>query len=103
MIKKSSMFDFKSLVTKYMREVADKIDAGTSDITESQAIDILRIVAHERMSKEQACIYLNLSRSRFDELVRAKKLPKGRKQMGFKELYWFKDELDMAVRKLKNK
>lgn len=97
------MFDFKSLVVKYMREVADKIDAGTSDVTESQAIDILRIVAHERMSKEQACIYLNLSRSRFDELVRAKKLPKGKKEVGWKELAWYQDELDMAVRKLKNK
>ena len=97
------MFDFKSLVTKYMREVADRIDAGTSDVTESQAIDILRIVAHERMSKEQACVYLNLSRSRFDDLVREKKLPKGRKQVGFKEICWYRDELDTAVRKLKNK
>ena len=97
------MFDFKQLVVKYMKEVADNIDAGTSEITESQAIDILRIVAHEAMSKEQACNYLNLSRSRFDDLVREKKLPKGRKEMGFKELKWYRDELDIAVRKLKNK
>ena len=97
------MFDFKSLVVKYMREVADRIDAGTSEITESQAIDILRIVAHESLSKEQACSYLNLSRSRFDDLVREKKLPKGRKEVGWKELKWYKDELDIAVRKLKNK
>lgn len=97
------MFDFKQLVVKYMKEVADNIDAGTSEITESQAIDILRIVAHEAMSKEQACNYLNLSRSRFDDLVREKKLPKGRKEMGFKELKWYRDEIDIAVRKLKNK
>ena len=90
------MFDFKSLVTKYMREVADKIDAGTSEITESQAIDILRIVAHETMSKEQACIYMNLSRSRFDDLVRENRIPKGKKRVGFKELVWYKDELDMC-------
>ena len=60
------MLDFRKLVVKYLRDVADKMDAGTSEVTESQAIDILRIVAHEVMSKEQACKYLNLSRSRFD-------------------------------------
>ena len=65
----------------------------------AEAIDILRIVAHEAMSKEQACNYLNLSRARFDDLVREKKIPRGRKRVGFKELYWWKDELDMCKRK----
>ena len=91
--------DFRKLVIKYLREVADKMDAGTSEISESQAIDILRIVAHEVMSKEQACNYLNISRSRFDDLVREKKIPKGKKKVGFKELCWYKDELDMCKRR----
>jgi len=93
------MLDFRKLVVKYLRDVADKMDAGTSEVTESQAIDILRIVAHEAMSKEQACNYLNLSRSRFDDLVRERKIPKGQKRVGFKELVWWKDELDMCRRK----
>lgn len=97
------MFSFKDLVVKYMREVADRIDAGTSEVTESQAIDILRIVAHEAMSKAQACKYLNLSRARFDDLVREKKLPKGKKVTGYKELRFYRDELDIALRKLKEK
>jgi len=90
------MFDFKKLVVKYLKEVAEKIDSGTSEITESQAIDVLRVIAHEAMSKEQACIYLNLSRSRFDDLVRERKIPRGQKRVGFKELVWWKDELDMC-------
>ncbi len=90
------MFDFRDLIVKYMREVADKIEVGISEISESEAIDILRIVAHEAMSKEQACTYLNLSRARFDDLVREKKLPKGKKRTGFKEKVWYKDELDVA-------
>lgn len=90
------MFDFKKLVVKYLREVAEKIDTGTSEITESQAIDVLRVIAHEAMSKEQACNYLNLSRSRFDDLVRERKIPRGQKRKGFKELVWWKDELDMC-------
>ena len=96
------MFDFKKLVVKYLREVAERIDSGTSEITESQAIDVLRVIAHEAMSKEQACVYLNLSRSRFDDLVRERKLPKGRKRVGFKELVFYKDELDAAVKRMKD-
>ena len=97
------MDSLKDLIIKYLRDVADKMEVGTSEVTSSQAIEILRVVAHESLSKEQACNYLNLSRSRFDDLVREKKLPKGRKEVGFKELKWYKDELDLAIRKLNNK
>ena len=57
-------------------------------------MDILSIVAHEPLSKEQACRYLNISKRKFDYLVADKKLPKGRKRVGLKELCWWKDELD---------
>ena len=90
------MFDFKRLVVKYLREVAEKIDTGTSEITESQAIDVLRVIAHEVMSKEEACAFLNLSRSRFDDLVREHKIPQGIKRVGFKEKFWYKDELELC-------
>lgn len=92
------MLDFRKLAAKYLREVADRIDAGTTDISESDAIDIMSVVAHQAMSKEQACNFLNLSRSRFDDLVREKRIPKGRKRTGFKELVWFKNELEMCKR-----
>jgi predicted DNA-binding transcriptional regulator AlpA len=50
-----------------------------------------------------ACKHLNLSRSRFDDLVRNKVIPKGRKRVGFKELVWYEDELDKSVRELNTK
>lgn len=96
------MLDFRKLVVKYLRDMADKMDAGTSEVTESQAIDILKIVAHEAMSKEQACNYLNLSRSRFDDLVRERKIPKGQKRVGFKELVYYRDELEIAAKRLRD-
>lgn len=83
----------KKLVIKLLRETADKIDAGTCEISESEAMDIMSVLSHQVMSKEDACIYLNISRSRFDDLVREGKLPKGRKRRGFKELVFYKDEL----------
>ena len=87
----------KKLVTKLLRETADKIDSGNCELSESEAMDIMSVLSHQVMSKEDACIYLNLSRSRFDDLVREKKLPKGKKRRGFKELVFYKDELDKAV------
>ena len=93
------MFDIRRLIARYLRKIADDFDAGASEVTESQAIDILRVVAHEAMSKEQACVFLNLSRSRFDDLVRDRKIPPGKKIVGFKEKVWWKDELEMCKRR----
>lgn len=87
------------IVLKELRNVADKIESGNCELTEEEAIDILNVVANEAMSKDQACSYLNLSRSRFDNLVREGKLPKGKKRRGFKELVWYKADLSLSIRK----
>lgn len=93
------MFDIRKLIAKYLRKIADDFDAGTSEVTESQAIDIMRVVAHEAVSNEQACVFLNMSRSRFDDLVRERKIPPGKKVVGFKEKVWWKDELELCKRR----
>lgn len=93
------MLNIKRLVVRYLRDIADKIEAGNSELSESEAMDIMRVIAHESLSKEQACRHLNVKRSRFDDLIREKKLPKGRKVSGFKELRWYRDELEKAINK----
>ena len=80
-------------VSRELRLTAKRIDAGGCELTEDEAIDLLKFVAHVPLSKDQAMTLLNLRRSRFDELVAEGKLPKGRKRRGFKELVWYKDEL----------
>ena len=89
------------LVAKHLRKTADDIDAGNSELSESEAMDIMGVLCHEAMSKAQACEYLNTSPSYFGELIRTKKVPKGRKVVGYKELRWYKDELDACVKNLK--
>ena len=88
----------KRAVTKLLRETADKIDSGNCELNEEQAMDIMSVLGHEVLSKDEACSYLNLSRSRFDDLVREGKIPKGKKRRGFKELIFYKDELDKIIR-----
>lgn len=81
-------------LTTLLREVADKIDAGNSELSESEAMDIMSVLCHESLSKAQACHYLNLRRAQFDNKVREGELPRGKKVTGFTELRWYKDELD---------
>ena len=85
------------LVAKLLREIANKLDSGNSELSESEAMDMMALLTHHVMSKETACNYLNMSRSKFDDLVRLNKLPKGRKRVGFKELVWYKDELSNCI------
>lgn len=56
---------------------------------------LLLLIEMKKLSKYQACKYLNVSRATFDNYVRDKKIPKGRKQQGFKELFWYKKDLDI--------
>lgn len=87
----------KRVVTKLLRETADKIDSGNCELNEEQVMDIMSVLGHEVLSKDEACSYLNLSRSRFDDLVREGKIPRGRKRRGFKELIFYKDELTKII------
>lgn len=89
------------LLTKVLRETADKLDAGNSELTEEESIDILSVLTHKVLSKEQACDFVGLGPSQFNLLMASNKLPKGRKRKGFKELVWYEDELRTAITKVK--
>lgn len=80
----------------------DNIDAGNSNITDSEAVELAKVLQSYtdrtvRMSKYQACRYLNVSRATFDNYVREGKLPRGKKEAGFKELSWSKKDLDYFI------
>lgn len=85
-------------------KIVDDIDAGNTNIEESDAIEIINslkelVRTDKPMSKYQAYTYLNISRATFDNLVRDGKLPKGKKVAGFKELQWFEKDLLKAKNK----
>ena len=94
-------------LSSLLRELAERIDAGNSNLNEEEAVELLEVVRHysdreEYIRKYEACRYLNISRSTFDAYVKDGKLPKGKKRIGFKELAWTKKELDKYVHKLKS-
>ena len=90
------------LLVKHLRDVADKLESGTCEITESEAENIIDLLTHEALSKEQAYEFLNISRATFDLHISLGNIPKGRKRKGFKELVWYKDELKKCIDRLKH-
>ena len=80
-----------------MRQYADAIDAGNSHLNSEQATNILSCICHIEMTKPEVCEYLNISRSRFDDLVRDKVIPRGKSSAHRNALVWYKDEIICAV------
>lgn len=89
-------------IKNILNQIIDNIDSGNSNINEEDEIhiiDCLRKYTHkdEGMSKYSACQYLNVSRAKFDNMVRQGLLPKGKKVIGFKEKRWYKKDLDRFI------
>lgn len=91
----------ESTVVNYLEDTIHKIKTGKSKLTEEEAINIMSSIAHIAVSREKACQYLNVNKSRFNELIQEGVVPKGEKEKGWKELRWYKDELIKIVNKFK--
>ena len=76
-----------------MLKIIDDIDAGNSEMSEKELYEVTDLLKRynfrdKYISKYQAYTYLNISRAKFDNLVRDGVLPRGKKIEGFKELQW---------------
>ena len=65
-----------------MEEKLKDLKVGNSNLTSEEAMDILSVIAHESMSKTQACKFLNVHSTRFQELIKEGVIPEGRKVLG---------------------
>lgn len=90
-------------VVKELRKRADEIESGNCVLTQDEAMHIFSAIAHEGISREAACNYMNMNPNKFNDYVAMKKVPKGRKRFGFKELVWYIDELFFAKMKMREK
>ena len=88
------MQKLKNIIIKLLEDIIKKLKSDTCYITEEEALAIINNMTHVAISKEQASVYLNMSRSKFDSLVSDGTIPKGRKRVGFKELVWYIDEIE---------
>lgn len=88
-----------NILKNELQRIIDNIDTGNSNVpNEEELEEILDLInkatnTQNKLSKYQAMKYLNVSRATFDRLVADGKIPKGKKEQGFKELFWEKKAL----------
>lgn len=88
-----------NILKSTLEQIIDNINSGNSRADDNELDIILDMInkttnTQNKLSKYQACKYLNISRSTFDNWVKDGKIPEGRKEQGFKEKFWIKEDLD---------
>lgn len=91
------------VIRSILEKIINDIDAGNSNISEEECLQIAEYLHKitdktERLSKYSTCKYLNVSRATFDNYVREGKIPSGKHEVGFKEKYWVKKDLDNFIK-----
>ena len=86
------------VIKKLLLKIVDDIDAGNSEMSEKELYEVTDLLKRynfrdKYISKYQAFTYLNISRAKFDNLVKEGILPRGKKVEGFKELQWSLKEI----------
>ena len=95
------------VIRNLLEKIISDLDAGNSNITEEEALKLTKVLQSYtdktvKMSKYQACQYLNISRATFDNYVREGRLPRGKKEAGFKELFYTQKDLDAFKKRMKD-
>ena len=95
------------VIAQLLEQCLGNIKAGTSNISEEDQLEIVAMLKKytdkdRRLSKYQACTYLNMSRATFDNYVREGKIPKGKKEVGWKELSWSESELKEVIKQFRH-
>ena len=85
-------------LSKTLRKLADDVDAGNTNASEEELIEICDMIGfvtnpESKLSKYQAIKFLGISRATFDNYVAKGLIPKGMEQQGFKEKFWYKRDL----------
>ena len=91
------------LIRSLLQKCIERIDAGNSNLSAEEEIKIIELLKKytnkdRKLSKYQSCEYLNMSRANFDKYIREGKIPKGKKEAGFKELFYLESDLREFVK-----
>lgn len=93
------------VIKKLLLKVVDDIDSGNSELSQQEMGEVVDVLQRynfrdKYISKYQAYTYLNISRAKFDNLVRDGILPRGKKVQGFRELQWSLKEIKEYSKKV---
>jgi predicted DNA-binding transcriptional regulator AlpA len=92
-----------SIIRSLLQQHIDNIDAGNTNLNYEQQCKLLRIMSNvdigqdNEMNKTEATDYIGVSRATFDNYVKDGFIPKGKEVGRFKELRWYKSDLDLYL------
>ena len=91
------------IIRNILQKFIDDIDANNTNLSFEQQCDIIRVLSNvdigqdNEMHKTQAADYLGVSRATFDNYVKDGFIHKGKQIGHFKELRWYKSDLDLFL------
>lgn len=91
------------IIREILQKFIDDIDADNTNMNYEQQCNVLRVLSNvnigqdNEMNKTQAADYLGVSRDTFDNYIRDGFIPKGKQVGHFKELRWYKSDLDIFL------
>lgn len=91
------------IIRAILQKFIDDIDADNTNLNYEQQCDIIKVLSNvnlgqeNEMNKTEAADYLGISRATFDNYVRDGFIPKGKQIGKFKELRWYKSDLDLFL------
>ena len=95
------MSEIQERLSETLESLTKGVKSGNTHLTEDQMAflaDNLRASTDDKISKYQAAQFLNINEKQFDYMVSKGDIPKGRKQVGFKEKFWYRSDLEHLVR-----
>jgi predicted DNA-binding transcriptional regulator AlpA len=91
------------IIRNILQKFIDDIDANNTNLSYEQQCNLIRVLSNvdsgqdNEMNKTQAADYLGVSRATFDNYVKDGFIPKGKQVGHFKELRWYKSDLDLFL------
>lgn len=91
------------IIRSILQKFIDDIDANNTNLSYEQQCNLIRVLSNvdsgqdNEMNKTQAADYLGVSRATFDNYIKDGFIPKGRQIGHFKELRWYKSDLDLFL------
>ena len=85
------------ILRNLFQQLINDIDSGNTNISEKdqqKIIDLIQEITSSELSKIESANYIGVSRATFDNYIAKGWLPKGHKRQGFKELRWYKSDLN---------
>ena len=99
----NNLQNYAQLIKQILQKFIDDIDADNTNLNYEQQCNIIRVLSNvnlgqdNEMNNTQAADYLGVSRATFDNYIRDGLIPKGKQIGKFKELRWYKSDLDLFL------